>query len=42
MVTCSEYIFNNIDEALKYILETEQRALWLRNNTIEAKGIRIK
>lgn len=27
MVTGNEYIFDNIDEALKYILETEQRAL---------------
>ncbi len=27
MVTGNEYIFDNIDEALKYVLETEQRAL---------------
>ena len=27
MVTGSEYIFDNIDEALKYVLETEQRQL---------------
>lgn len=27
MVTGGEYTFNNIDERLKYILETEQRAL---------------
>lgn len=27
MVTGNEYIFDNIDEALKYALETEQRAL---------------
>ena len=27
MVTGNEYIFDNIDEALKYILKTEQRAL---------------
>lgn len=27
MVTGTEYIFDNIDEALKYVLETEQRAL---------------
>ena len=31
MVTCSEYIFNNIDEALKYILETGGRR-WLSKN----------
>lgn len=27
MVTGNEYIFDNIDEALKYVLETEQRQL---------------
>lgn len=27
MVTGSEYIFENIDEVLKYVLETEQRQL---------------
>lgn len=27
MVTGTEYIFDNIDEALKYVLETEHRAL---------------
>lgn len=27
MVTGNEYIFNNVDEALKYVLATEQRAL---------------
>lgn len=27
MVTGNEYIFDNIDEALKYFLETEQQAL---------------
>ena len=27
MVTGNEYVFDNIDEALKYVLETEQRAL---------------
>ena len=27
MLTGSEYIFDNIDEALKYVLETEQRQL---------------
>lgn len=27
MVTGNEYIFDNIDEALNYVLETEQRAL---------------
>ena len=27
MITGTEYIFENIDEALKYVLETELRAL---------------
>lgn len=27
MVTGNEYIFDNIDETLKYVLDTEQRAL---------------
>lgn len=27
MVTGGEYTFNNIDEALKYVLDAEQRAL---------------